>query len=376
MNTERLRYGQLAGGLGIAANFLLCALKLLTGLLSGSIAVVADGINNLTDAASSVITFVGFKLAAAPSDREHPYGHARIEYLTGLFISFMIIILGVKLLTVAVEHILRPAPVAISPALICVIIFSIFVKIFLAIFYFRLGAFIRSDALRAAGADSRNDVIATGQILLGFFLIHLTGLNLDGWLGGIVALFVLFSGIKLVQETSDPLLGKPPDPVLVSALRKLVLSTPEILGLHDLMVHDYGPGRLLASVHAEVDAKSDFVQCHEMIDAIEHEAFERLGVQLVIHPDPIDTRDPATCAVKAKLTELARGLSGVAEIHDLRLIRGAKLTNVVFDIVLTHEAAARQNSIRREMEEALRAINPSYRAVITFDTDLTGELTD
>ncbi|MDR1604270.1 MAG: cation diffusion facilitator family transporter [Gracilibacteraceae bacterium] len=369
----RLRCGQLAGITGIGVNGLLCALKLLVGVPAGSIAVVADGLNNLTDAAASLVTFIGFKLAAAPSDREHPYGHARIEYLAGLFTAAMILLLGGKLLFVAGENILRPQPVAVSPLLAGALIFSLAAKLWLTFFYYRLADLIASDTLRAAGADSRSDVAATGQILLGFLLGRLTGLNLDGWLGAVVALFIMYSGLKLIRETGSPLLGRAPAPALVEAIRTLVLSPPEVLGLHDLVVHDYGPGRLLASVHAELDVKNEFLHCHEIIDAIELEAGARLGVCLVIHPDPVDTDDPLTRALRAELTDLTARMPGVVGIHDLRLIRGAHLTKVVFDVVLAHGAAAsRRADVQRELTEALRAKNPGYCAVITFETDLTG----
>ena len=283
----REKYGKLAGIAGILSNLLLCIMKIVTGIFSGSIAIVADGINNLADASSSIITLVGFKLASQPEDEEHPYGHARIEYVTGLVISIVIIIIGIQLFRSSLDKILHPEPLVFSYVTIGILIASILIKLWQSRFNTKIGKMIRSVTLTATAADSRNDVIATSAVLLSVLVCRYTGLQIDGYTGCLVAIFIVWSGCQLVRETSSPLLGEAPDPELVDAIMEMVNSEPGILGVHDLMIHNYGPGKLFASVHAEVDSRGSLIEVHDMIDQMEHRIKSTLKIEMVIHMDPV-----------------------------------------------------------------------------------------
>ena len=283
----REKYGKLAGIAGILSNLLLCIMKIVTGIFSGSIAIVADGINNLADASSSIITLVGFKLASQPEDEEHPYGHARIEYVTGLVISIVIIIIGIQLFRSSLDKILHPEPLVFSYVTIGILIASILIKLWQSRFNTKIGKMIRSVTLTATAADSRNDVIATSAVLLSVLVCRYTGLQIDGYTGCLVAIFIVWSGCQLVRETSSPLLGEAPDPELVDAIMEMVNSEPGILGIHDLMIHNYGPGKLFASVHAEVDSRGSLIEVHDMIDQMEHRIKSTLKIEMVIHTDPV-----------------------------------------------------------------------------------------
>ena len=288
----REKYGNLAGIVGIVCNVLLFAGKLLAGTLCGSVSVTADAVNNLSDASSSLVTLLGFRLAARPADEKHPYGHARMEYLSGLAVAVMILVIGVELVKSSVQKILHPEAVEFSVLTAAVLTGSILLKLWMALFDRKLGRKISSAALTAAAADSRSDVIATGAVLLACVIGRLTGLMIDGWAGLLVALFILWSGVGVVKDTVDPLLGAKPDEALVRAIAYLMTSHVNILGFHDLMVHDYGPGRRFASVHAEIDHRIDPLVAHEILDEIERQAKRDLHVDLVIHYDPIVTDDP------------------------------------------------------------------------------------
>jgi cation diffusion facilitator family transporter len=370
--TVRSAYGRLAGVTGVCLNLLLSAAKLAAGAALGSIAVLADGANNLSDAASSVVMLVGFRLAAAPGDREHPYGHARIEYLTGLFISIIIILLGAKLLTDSIDRVLRPDPAAFSVLVALVLVAAVPVKIWLFLLFRRIGRRIGSGALEAAGIDNRNDALATLAALASMLAWRFSGFDADGYAGCLIAAYIIVSGVKLVRDTSDPLLGKAPDPDLVKAIEGMICGAEAVVGIHDLAVHDYGPGRVFATAHAEVDVHEDFVKCHDVIDGVEREVDSRLGVSLVIHMDPIDTKDPLTLDLKKRLETLAGGMPGVLGIHDLRIVKGYTRSKIIFDVVLSPECAIPAAEIRAAMEEDLRRVDDTYRAVIVFDTDYTG----
>lgn len=289
----RERYGKLAGIVGIISNLLLCIMKILTGIISGSIAIVADGINNLADASSSIITLVGFKLASQPEDEEHPYGHARIEYVTGLVISIVIIIIGFQLFRSSLDKILHPQPLVFSITTIIILVVSILIKLWQSRFNISLGRKINSVTLIATGADSRNDVISTTAVLISVLVFQYTDLQIDGYMGCLVAVFIVWSGYQLVKETSSPLLGEAPEPELVDAIMEAISREPDILGTHDLRVHNYGPGKTFASIHAEVDARGSLVEVHDMIDRVEHAVQDALHIELVIHMDPVTIDDPS-----------------------------------------------------------------------------------
>jgi cation diffusion facilitator family transporter len=365
----REAYGKLAGVVGIVTNALLCLLKGSLGYLSGSIAIMADAINNLSDAASSVVTLIGFKLAARGGDKEHPYGHARIEYMTGIFVSARRILVGFRLLTSSYEKVLHPQPVEFSYWTMGLLILAILLKVWQSLFNYALAKSIKSATLKATGADSRNDVIATTAVLIALFVGKLTQVNVDGYMGLAVAVFILYSGVQLIRETSQPLLGRAPDEELVRKVQELIMKGPGVLGVHDLIIHDYGPGRVFASVHIEVDAAEDVMKSHETIDDIEREAMKKLHIELVGHLDPVDTADPLVFELRNHLHEILKDIEGAIGLHDLRIVRGEKHTNVIFDVVLSAEGTAAREAVRERLTQELTAIDPKLKAVVDFDTD-------
>ncbi len=370
----RERYGKLAGITGIICNVLLFAFKLLAGTLSGSVSITADAVNNLSDASSSLVTLLGFRLAARPADEEHPYGHARMEYLSGLAVAVMILVIGVELVKSSVQKILHPEAVEFSVLTAAVLTGSILLKLWMALFDRKLGRKISSAALIAAAADSRSDVIATGAVLLACVIGRLTGLMIDGWAGLLVALFILWSGVGVVKDTVDPLLGAKPDEALVRAIAYLMTSHVDILGFHDLMVHDYGPGRRFASVHAEIDHRIDPLIAHEILDEIERQAKKELHVDLVIHYDPIVTDDPEVAAVRTRVLQIMHGLDPRLSLHDFRMVSGSHHVNVIFDMVLPPEDVQTAEQLRRQIEAQLQDGKKTYHLIVTFDTAAFNEL--
>lgn len=367
----RERYGKFAGVVGIISNAILCAMKIIIGLISGSIAIVADGINNLADASSSIITLVGFKLAAAPEDKDHPYGHARIEYLTGLFISVLIIVLGLQLLSSSVDKVRDPDPLSFSYTTVIILIIAIAIKVWQALFNLWVGRTINSVALMATGADSRNDVISTSAVLLSLIIGKLLNIQLDGYMGCLVALFIIWSGIQLIRETTSPLLGEAPDEDLVRSIEEGVLSHEGVIGIHDLVVHNYGPGKIFASIHIEVDAKGDLLASHDMIDNIERYIKEGLHIEFTAHMDPVELDNPLVNQLYKEITQTIQPLEGVRSIHDLRIVPGKTHTNIIFDTVLTPSCKLSEEEISSHIEARIREIDPTYFVVITFDKAYT-----
>lgn len=351
----RESYGKFAGAVGIISNFLLCAIKILVGILSSSIAIIADGINNLADASSSVITLVGFRLAAQPEDENHPYGHARIEYLTGLFISIFIIVIGIQLFKTSIDKILHPSPIEFSYVTVAVLCIAILIKLWQSMFNVSISKRIKSVTLMATAADSRNDVIATSVVLVSLIIGKAADIQVDGYMGCLVALFILWSGIKLVRETSSPLLGEAPDEELVNSIVEIAKKEPGVLGIHDLMVHNYGPGKIFASMHIEVDSDGDLMKSHDMTDNLERLIKESLNIEFVIHMDPIKINDPLINKMKAVISEAFSPLEGVESIHDFRIVPGPTHTNVIFDVVLNHRCKLSESEIHQIALEAVNA---------------------
>lgn len=367
----RERYGNFAGIVGIISNVFLCTIKILIGFIANSIAIIADGFNNLADASSSVITLVGFRLAAIPEDEEHPYGHARIEYLTGLLVSAIIIVLGFQLLKTSFVKILNPEPSDFSMLTLAVLVLAILIKVWQALFYVAAGKRINSVALTATGADSRNDVIATTAVLISAVIGKFTDLQLDGIMGCVVALFIIWSGIQLVRETSSPLLGEAPDPELVDSILKGAAEHEGVIGTHDLMVHNYGPGRIFASIHIEIDADSDIMESHDMIDNIERELSRDLKIHLVVHMDPVKLNDPLVNDMRKILGDTIAPIEGVYGLHDLRVVPGPTHTNIIFDVVMSPECKVSQDEIKEILTERVKRENENYYLVITFDMAYT-----
>ena len=363
----RLAYGKLAGLTGIVCNLLLFAGKLLVGTLCKSVSITADAVNNLSDASSSVVTLLGFKLAGKPADEEHPYGHDRMEYLSGLCVAAMILLIGAELVKTSVSRILHPEPVEFSIAIIAVLVGSILLKLWMAGFNRSLGTAIDSAALKAAAADSRNDVIATLAVLVSCVIGKLDGAMIDGWTGLAVAGFILWSGVGIAKDTIDPLLGMAPDETLVQAITDELFSNEKVLGVHDLMIHDYGPGRRFASVHVEMDYRQDVLDAHEIIDELERKVRKTLGVELVIHHDPIVTDDAELREIRTQIETLLHSLSPELTVHDFRMVRGKKHTNVIFDMVLPFSMQSMQQELRERIEQSLQKDGRQYHAVITFD---------
>ncbi len=367
----RESYGKLAGIVGIVSNLLLCVMKIVIGIFSKSIAIIADGVNNLADASSSIITLIGFKLASAPEDEDHPYGHARIEYLTGLFISILIIIIGVQLFKSSVQKILNPDPLVFSYTTIIILIAAIIIKLWQASFNVTVGKKINSVALMATAADSRNDVISTSVVLISVIVSHITEVQIDGYMGCLVALFIIWSGIQLVRETSSPLLGEAPSQEVVDAILEIVTREPDVLGVHDLMVHNYGPGKIFASIHVEVDADGDLMKSHDMIDNIERIVKEELHIHFVVHMDPIKVNDPLVDKMRGVISKAVGTIEGVENIHDFRIVPGPTHTNIIFDAVISMDCTTCEKEIAAIANDAVKAIDESYYVVITFDKAYT-----
>lgn len=363
-------YGKLAGLTGIVVNALLCAGKLLAGALSGSVSIMADAINNLSDAASSIVTLLGFKLAAKPADDAHPYGHQRVEYLAGLTVAALILLIGAELVKSSIQRILHPEAVAFTVVGAAVLLLSIAAKLWLCLFYRKLGKSIRSEALLASAADSRNDVASTAAVLAAYAFAYFTHIQIDGWAGLLVAVFILWSGVGIAKDTIDPLLGEAPDEALVHAIAQETRSyDARVLGIHDLIVHDYGPGRRFASVHVELDAREDVLEAHELIDNIERDVTKKLRVELVIHYDPIVTDDAEVNEVRQRVEAIVTEIDPRLSFHDFRMVRGREHSNVIFDLVLPFDLRGQETSLRARIGEALHAENPRYRTVITFDSE-------
>ena len=364
----RSAIGKFSGRVGIFCNLLLFAMKLAVGTLVGSVSVTADAMNNLSDATSSIVTLLGFKLAEKPADSHHPYGHARYEYLTGLGVSAIIVVIGFELAKTSVGKILAPTAVEFSAVAVLVLLASVAVKLWMAGFNNCLGDKIRSTALKATAADSRNDVLATSAVLVAGLLERLLKLPLDGWVGLGVALFILYSGASLAKSTISPLLGEAADPYLRELIVDYIDSNPKVLGYHDLMVHDYGPGQRFASIHVEMDKDEDPLLCHEIIDDMERECLQSHGIHLVIHYDPVVTDDPELERMRLLVSAILRVKDDRLSIHDFRMIPGERHTNLIFDVAMPPELHGQEDSIQKTLEGALNDLGRgTYRTVITFD---------
>lgn len=363
----RSAYGRLSGYVGIVCNVLLFGIKFLLGSLTASVSITADAFNNLGDASSGIVSLLGFKMASRPADEEHPYGHARYEYLAGLTVCVLILVIGVELFKESFVKILHPQPVEFSWVTIAVLFVAIGVKIWLSVFNRTIGKRINSQTLLATAADSRNDVIATGAVILATVLSHFTKLELDGYMGIAVALFILYSGVGLIRETLDPLLGKAADEELVKEIERRIMSYPGVLGTHDLMIHDYGPGRQFGSVHVEVAAEEDVLKSHDMVDNIERDFLKELNLHLIVHMDPIVTKDESVKNLRHWLAQEVKKVHSELTIHDLRLVPGTTHTNVIFDCVVPRGLEKSDDEIKEAIDKLVKETYPNYFCVITVD---------
>lgn len=363
----RKDYGIFSSIVGLAVNIILSLSKIIAGTVFNSISVTADGINNLSDAGSSVITLIGFKVSGKPADRDHPFGHARIEYLTGFVLGIVILFVGIELIRSSAEKIIDPRPATYSTIMFVILCVSIAVKFWLSRFYARIAEMISSSTIKAASVDSANDVLATSAVLVGALISKFAGYEIDGWMGLGVAFFVLYSGFQILKSILGPLLGEMPDPELIERIEKKILSYDGILNIHDLVIHNYGPKVYFATVHAEVDANESFIKSHDMIDCIERDCARDLNINLVIHMDPIITDDEDINRLKKTTEEIVMLIDLRFSLHDFRIVKGETHTNLIFDVVVPAEFDVSATKLIRTIETAIKEEDPNYYPVITID---------
>ncbi len=364
---DRSKAVNLGAAAGIVCNLILFLTKLSVGILSFSSSVVADAFNNLSDMGSSIVTFVGFKLSNKPADKEHPFGHGRMEYMSGLIISFIIMLVGFELLKSSAEKIIHPVTLNISIITLIVLIFSILLKFWMFLFNRKLGKTINSNALIATAFDSLSDVVSTSAVLLSVIINVVFSLNIDGFISAAVSLFIIYSGIKSFKETINPLLGMPPEPKMVETIKDIVMSYDDFKGIHDLVVHNYGPGRTFATLHVEVPDNIDIIKCHEEIDECEKELSIALSSHIVIHMDPIATNDKRVNEIKFEVEEKIKEFNEECSIHDFRIVEGDRRINVIFDISVPFSIKLTETEIKKAVSALVKEVNPLYNAVITVD---------
>lgn len=363
----RKQYGQLAGGVGIACNLLLFLFKMLAGAMTGAVSIIADAFNNLSDAGSSVVTTIGFHMAGKPADPEHPFGHGRIEYLSGLFVAAAILLMGYEMLRSSVDKVLHPVDLEFKVVSVVILLAAILVKFWLAYFNFKLGKKISSEAMRATATDSLSDCVSTGAVLAGMIIFRIFGWNLDGYIGIVVSVLVLAAGITAIKETIKPLLGTTPDPELVEEIQKEVLSEELIIGIHDMIVHDYGPGRRMASLHAEVPYTVDILEAHDVIDNIENRLRKEFQYEVTIHMDPVITDDEELKDAKDMVMKIVNETNEMWKFHDFRIVRGNTHTNVIFDLVVPANEMIREKEIEMDMQKKIHETDQKYFAVIKVE---------
>ena len=364
----RERYGVLSGAVGIACNVFLFILKVVIGLVTGSISIAADAFNNLSDGLSCMISIVGFKVSGKAPDEKHPFGYGRTEYIAGLVVAFIIVLVGFEFFKTSIDRILHPAPVAFSLVLVVILAISMLVKLWMGAFNVQIGRRIDSPVLMAAGQDSRNDVITTGVVILGMVAGQFTTLPVDGYVGVLVAAFIVWAGFGIARDTVAPLLGEAADPEIAKNIEKLVMESEYIVGVHDLIVHNYGAGRWLASLHAEVPSDSDFVAVHEVIDEAEKRVWQQTGVYLVIHMDPIDVNNEHVAALREQVDAALREIDETLSMHDFRVVDGERQINLIFDVVVpfSYDNDAKRN-LMMTIRDKLKQIDYRYNPVVTFD---------
>lgn len=363
----RQSYGVLCGTMGIIFNILLFLGKFIAGSISNSISITADAFNNLSDAGSSVITLLGFKLAGQKPDPNHPFGHGRIEYLTGLIVSGAILIMAFELVKSSFDKILHPETVDFNFLSVSILVVSILVKLYMTSYNKRIGKKIDSAAMRATAMDSLSDSLATGVVLIASIIGGITGLQIDGYCGILVGLFIFYAGFQAAKETLSPLLGQPPEKDFVNSIEAIVMAHKEVLGIHDLVVHDYGPGRIMLSLHAEVSAAENILELHDVIDNIENELKTKLYADAVIHMDPVIFDDAEINDLKQMTKEIITSIDNCLSLHDFRVVKGPTHTNIIFDIVIPFECKSSDEEVKDKICEEIKKINPTYFAVIQVD---------
>jgi cation diffusion facilitator family transporter len=363
----RQAYGTLCGAVGICLNILLFLGKYFAGTISGSIAIVADSFNNLSDAGSSLITLLGFRLAGKKPDPDHPYGHGRIEYISGLIVSFLILLMGFELAKSSIGKIIAPEPIQAGWLPAAILVASICVKVYMFLYNRSVGRKIDSAAMIATATDSLSDSIATTVVLLSMIVAYFFRVNIDGWAGLLVALFILYAGYGAAKDTLAPLLGQAPDPELVQRVNEIVMAHPEVLGIHDLVVHDYGPGRKMVTLHTEVDGKGDFFTLHDAIDNIERELTRECGCHATIHMDPIESDNEEVLAMREKVARLVQRIDPAITIHDFRIVPGKTHTNVIFDAVVPAGLPMTEEAVAERIRLLVADAYPDFYAVVDID---------
>lgn len=363
----RGRYTKLTGTLGIIVNSVLCIAKIILGIMIHSVAVVADGFHDMADSMAACITLIANHIARMPADREHPYGHARVEYLASLLVSAIVLIVGYQLLRSSISECLHPETTHFSWIMVGFMVFAVLLKGSQALFTIATGKHIQSLPVIAAGTDNRNDVITSIIIVIGMLVNRFAGIDLDGYLGCLVSLFILFTGFNLIRETITPLLGEPPDKEMVEEIEAIILAHPEIMGVHDLVIFNYGPGRTFATFDAEVDSRSDLIEIHNVVDIIERELSDKMGIYAACHMDPIVVDDPVRIRMQEVITKTISTLDGVESFHDLQVVPGKKHTHIIFDLVLEPDAKATEDEIYKILKEAIANEGEKYEVIIDFD---------
>lgn len=363
----RRAYGTMVSSVGIAVNLLLSAVKLTAGLLSGSISITADAVNNLSDAGAQVVSLISFKISAKPADRDHPFGHARIEYVASMIVSFLILLIGFELLKDSVNKIINPVDVEYSPLIFAILALSVLAKIWLSLFNKKIAKKINSTVMRATSADSFSDALATGAVLVSGIITYYTDFRTDAYMGIIVAVVIMIAGIKILSETKNSILGSSPDPEVIEGIVEVTRQYPEILGIHDMVVHNYGAGNTIASFHAEVDGAENVFVTHDVIDNAEKKIWQELGIRATIHMDPIVTDDEKVDALRRLVAQTVQKLDGRITIHDFRFVEGHTHSNLIFDVAVPFEMSESDEEIKRRLDSLIAELDPNYFAVITVD---------
>lgn len=363
----RESYGVLGGGLGIICNLILFLAKLVAGIMTGAISIMADAFNNLSDAGSSIVTLIGFKLAGKPADKEHPFGHGRVEYLAGIFISAAILLVGWQLGTTSIQKIIHPEELNYSVVSVLILVGSVFIKFWMASYNRYLGNKIQSATMKATAMDSLSDCIATSAVILSIVISYFTHLKVDGIAGLIVSIFIVIAGINSMKDTIQPLLGQAPDPQFVKAIEKVVMSHDMIIGIHDMIVHDYGPGRIMVSLHAEIPVDMDIMEAHDVIDDIEMDIKEEFRCDITIHMDPVILDDQETNEMRETVKEIVKNVESDLTMHDFRMTNGPLRTNLIFDVVVPFESKKTDTEIKKEIAEQVKQIEGNYYARVQID---------
>lgn len=369
-NNQREKAGKIASLIGIVCNVVLALGKIATGVISGFISVLADGLNNLSDCGSNLVSLISFKLSSKPADKEHPYGHARIEYVSSMLVAFIILIIAFELAKESIEKIITPEELEFSYVVLAVLVASILIKFGMYLYNMRMAKKIKSDLLKATATDSISDCVSTFAVLISLLLNKFFGWNIDGYIGVAVALFICWSGIKIIKETSSILIGKAPDKEIIDAIKERIISHKQVLGIHDLSVYNFGPDKYFASVHVEVDADTDVLTAHELLDEIEREFALETDVLLTCHHDPIVINDDEVNAVREEVTKIVKSINENFSMHDFRMVKGNKNTNVLFDVAVPLDIEVDREELTEKLKKEIKQINKKYTPIITVEKEL------